>query len=250
MTITLSYQRFVIIGTARTGSLLLWSYLNSHPDILCVRGVYGSAHKINFGKFYPDFPEEYHSPELVKARNQHPIEFLKEYVFKIYSNKYKAVGFKYFYDHDRHLINKDKLIEYFSKNKDIKFIHVKRGNLLAVLYSYNRAISQHKWTSSNPDFQTKISISECENHFDYIGEQQKIFDELFTNRTFEIIYEDFVNRTTQTLKELQNFLETPPATLHTETKKNDNGNLSEMITNYEQLKHHFKQTKYNIYFDE
>lgn len=62
----LPYQPFIILGTARTGSTMLWSYLNSHPDILCLRGVYGSTNKINFGKFYGELPEEYHSSELIK----------------------------------------------------------------------------------------------------------------------------------------------------------------------------------------
>lgn len=250
MTVDTPYQRFVIIGTARTGSSLLWSYLNSHPDILCMRGVFGSTNKINFGKFYIGLPSECNSLKLVKERNQYPIEFLEEYVFKKYYQKYKAVGFKYFYDHNRHLLNKHGLTDYFSKDKEVKFIHVKRRNLLAGLYSYKRALVQQNWTSANAYFQTEISTSECENHFDNTIEQQKQFDRLFDNRTFEIIYEDFINRTPETLNELQNFLGLPLTILNTETKKNENGNMSEMVTNYTHLKHYFKDSKYRTYFDE
>ena len=125
----LPYQPFIILGTARTGSTLLWSYLNSHPSVLCLRGVYGSTKKINFGKFYGELPEEYHSSELINLRNQSPIDFLETYVWKEYVMPFKAVGFKYFYNHDRHLSYKDELINYFKENRSIKFLHLKRHNL-------------------------------------------------------------------------------------------------------------------------
>ena len=109
---------------------MLWSFLNSHPDILCLRGVYGSTNKINFGKFYDELPEEYHPSKLIKLRNERPIEFLENYVWKEYSKPFKAVGFKYFYDHDRHLSNKEEVISYFKTNRAVKFLHLKRDNLL------------------------------------------------------------------------------------------------------------------------
>jgi len=245
-----SYQPFVILGTARTGSTMLWSYLNSHPDILCLRGVYGSRNKINFGKFYGELPEEYHSSELIKLRNERPIEFLENYVWKEYSKPFKAVGFKYFYDHDRHLAKKNEIINYFTENKAIKFLHIKRDNLLATLFSYKRALAQQLWTKTNTDFRTSISVQECNDYFQQILDCQKLFDELFTDRTLQVNYDNLLNATEQTLQEVLDFIGVNAISLTTETSKNIETKLSDCITNYTELKTHFKSTDYAKYFNE
>jgi len=240
----LPYQHFVILGTARTGSTMLWSYLNSHPDILCLRGVYGSTSKINFGKFYGELPEEYHSPELIELRNEKPIEFLENYVWKKYSKPFKAVGFKYFYDHDRQLSKKEEVISYFNTNKTINFLHLKRDNLLATLFSYKRALAQQQWTNINADFQTSISVQECSDYFQQILENQKQLDELFADRTLQVNYDKLINETEQTLQEIIDFIGVEKNALTTETNKNREVKLSDCITNYDELKNHFINTDY------
>ncbi|MCB0538295.1 MAG: sulfotransferase [Bacteroidetes bacterium] len=247
---SLSYQPFIIIGTARTGSTMLWSYLNSHPDILCLRGVYGSTNKINFGKFYDELPEEYHSSELIKLRNERPIEFLENYVWKEYPKPFKAVGFKYFYDHDRHISNKQELINYFKTNNAIKFLHLKRDNLLATLFSYKRALAQQQWTKANTGFRTSITVQECKSYLQQILENQNQFDEMFSDRTLQVSYDNLLKATEQTLQEVLGFIDVKAISLTTETKKNTETKLSDCITNYTELKIHFKSTDYAKYFYE
>lgn len=246
----LPYLPFVILGTPRTGSTMLWSYLNSHPDILCLRGVYGSSSKINFGKFYDELPEECRSSELIKLRNESPIEFLEKYVWKDYAKPYKAVGFKYFYDHDRHLSNKEDVISYFKSNSCIKFLHLKRDNLLATLFSYKRALAQQQWTKANTDFQAAISIQECKDYFQQILDKQKLFDELFSDRILQIRYEDLINATEQTLTAILSFLGVIAIPLTTEINKNQDSKLSYNIINYTELKNYFRNTVYAKYFNE
>lgn len=247
---SLPYQPFIILGTARTGSTMLWSYLNSHPDILCLRGVYGSTNKINFGKFYGELPEEYHSSELIKLRNERPIEFLENYVWKEYSKPFKAVGLKYFYDHDRHLSNKEEVISYFKTNRAIKFLHLKRQNLLATMFSYKRALAQQQWTKANTDFRTSITVQECNDYYQQILDNQKLFDELFSDRTLQVSYDNLLKATERTLQEVLDFIGVKPISLKTETNKNRETKLSDCITNYTELKTHFKSTDYAKYFNE
>lgn len=229
---------------------MLWSYLNSHPDILCLRGVYGSTNKINFGKFYDELPEEYHSSELIKLRNERPIEFLENYVWKDYVKPFKAVGFKYFYDHDRHLSNKVELISYFKANSAIRFLHLKRDNLLATLFSYKRALAQQQWTKANTEFRTSITVQECNEYFHQILESQNQFDELFSDRTLQVSYDNLLKATERTLQEVLDFIEVKAISLTTETNKNRETKLSDCITNYTELKTHFKSTDYAKYFNE
>lgn len=246
----LPYQPFIILGTARTGSTMLWSYLSSHSEILCLRGVYGSTSKINFGKFYGELPEEYHSTELVKLRNENPIEFLENYVWKEYGKPFKAVGFKYFYDHDRHLTNKNELVNYFTANSAVKFLHIKRDNLLATLFSYKRALAQQLWTKTNTDFRTSISVQECNDYFQQILHSQKLFDELFADRTLQVNYDNLLKATEQTLQEVLDFIGVKAISLTTETNKNKETKLSDCIINYTELKTHFKSSDYAKYFNE
>jgi hypothetical protein len=246
----LSYQPFIILGTARTGSTMLWSFLNSHPDILCLRGVYGSTNKINFGKFYGELPEEYNSSELINLRNERPIEFLENYVLKEYSKPFKAVGFKYFYDHDRHLSNKEEVISYFKANKAIKFLHLKRDNLLATMFSYKRALAQQQWSKANTDFRTSITVQECNDYFQQILDNQERFDELFSDRTLQVSYDNLLKATERTLQEVLDFVGVKTISLATETNRNRETKLFDCITNYTELKTHFKSTDYAKYFNE
>lgn len=244
------YHPFIILGTARTGSTMLWSYLNSHPDILCLRGVYGSKNKINFGKFYGELPEEYHSSELIKLRNERPIEFLENYVWKEYAKPFKAVGFKYFYDHDRHLINKEEVLSYFKSNSAIKILHLKRDNLLATLFSYKRALTHQQWTYTKANFLTSITIQECNDYFNQIIYYQKRLEELFSDRILQVSYDNLLQATEPTLLEVLDFIGVKAISLITETIKNRETKLADSILNYSELKTHFKSTEYAKYFNE
>jgi hypothetical protein len=214
-----------------------------------LRGVYGSTNKINFGKFYGELPEEYHSKELIKLRNKRPIEFLENHVWKEYPKPYKAVGFKYFYDHNRQLSDKEELINYFHANTTIKFIHLKRDNLLATLFSYKRALAQQQWTKAIADFKTTISIQECSDYFQNIIEKQERFDELFPKRTIEINYDNLINETEQSLQNILEFIGVDTMTLTTETNRNRAVKLADCITNYNELKNHFRQKICAEYFN-
>lgn len=244
------YQKYVIIGTARTGTTMLWSYLNSHTEILCLRGVYGATKKINFGKYYDCLPDECFDVELIKQRNTQPIIFLEKYVFKNYKKNYKAVGLKYFYDHDRHLDNKNRLVDYLAKNKDIKIIHIKRTDLLKTLFSYKRALNNKNWhNQETKEFITELSINECEIYFDEITKQQKQFDALFKDRIFQVNYEQFITKTSETLVDIQSFLGVSNQIQQNEIKQNFNIPLNQVILNFDELKKHFNKTQFEPFFN-
>lgn len=244
------YQPFVIIGSARTGSTMLWSYLNSHPDILCLRGIFGSTSKINFGKYYGELPEEFHSSELVTFRNERPIEFLKDYIWKDYSNSYKAIGFKYFYDHGRHLVNFEEVLNFLIEERAIKILHLKRNNLLRALFSYKRALAQKSWSKANADFRTTISIEECKDYFQQVEENQKLIDHLFSDRALQVNYEILIKEPEFILQNILDYIGVNRETLTTETIKNKETNLSECIANFDDLRSYFIYTDYAGYFNE
>src|SRR5690606_35781020 len=91
----------------RVGSTLLLSYLNSHPQVIV-------------------------KDEIVRERrNDQPdkniLEYLAANVYSRYNRQIRAVGFKYFYEHQE---DEAALLEHLMSNREIKIIHLKRGNFL------------------------------------------------------------------------------------------------------------------------
>ena len=160
------------------------------------------------------------------------------------------MGFKYFYYNDRFFQNKNALIDYFILNTDIKFLHIKRKNILASLFSFKRALRQDQWITADIEFKTEICITECERYFENIIKQQKRFDSLFGERVFQIIYEYFELCSQEILINLQRFIEVSPSRLETEMIQNKNKKLSETITNFAELKWHFEKSVYSDFFNE
>lgn len=229
---------------------MLWSYLNSHPDILCLSSVYDRNNRINFGRFYGCLPDVCWDRQLVEERDKNPVEFLESYIFKTFSRPYKAVGFKYFYYNDRFFQNKNALIDYCISDTDIVFLHLKRENILASLFSFKRAMSQDQWITADLEYETEICIAECERYFENTVEQQNRFDRLFGDRTFQLKYEDFECRSQEILLNMQEFIGVTPIRLETDMIKNKNRKLSETITNFAELKSHFDKSSYSELFYE
>lgn len=250
MTDRYPYQRFVIVCTARTGSTMLRCYLNSHPDILCMGAVYDRKDEIKPEKFHPYFPETPCPNALVEKRREDPVGFLESYVYRLFPAAYKAVGFKYFYYNGRNLRNGDALIDYFVTNADIKFIHLKRRNLMAALFSHKRALTQSRWKIADAGFQIEMDISECEIFLDYTVRQQATFDDLFGDRSLQVVYEDLDKRRHGILADVQRFIGVSSAELRAGTVKNSNAELSSAIVNWKDLKEHFRNSRWHDYFHE
>jgi hypothetical protein len=63
-------------------------------------------------------------------------------------------------------------IDYFRINPNIKFIYIKRHNLLATLFSYKRVLAQQNWTTANPNIKASISAQGCSDYNENILENQ------------------------------------------------------------------------------
>lgn len=218
--------------------------------MLCLRGVYGSSHKINFGKYYADLPEECTLPELIRLRNREPVAFLEQYVFKTYAQHPQAVGFKYFYTHSRHLKDKNALVDYFANTQHLKFIHLKRTNLLASLFSYKRALAQNQWILADPTYKTALSPEECMAYFESTLAHQRYFDQLLGPRSLQIEFEILIQNTAKTLTNIQFHLGLSQQPLQATTARNHPIKLAKQITNYHELRQHFQHSEYERYFDE
>ncbi len=108
-----NYNRFAIIGNARTGSNYIFIGLENSNHIRMYHEVFAIRNRKLAGK---DFNQIF------------PMMFRKE------DKNIKAVGFKLFYDH----LTKDEW-EKFLLYKDLKIIHLTRENCLRTIVSLDIA---------------------------------------------------------------------------------------------------------------
>ncbi|MFN3241874.1 MAG: sulfotransferase [Planctomycetota bacterium] len=87
-------RRFIILASQRTGSNLLRSLLDSHPDVTAYAEVFLKDHSWFENQHGPK-----DSPALVAERDADPVAFAQKHVFRDYEESVKAVGFKLFYQH-------------------------------------------------------------------------------------------------------------------------------------------------------
>lgn len=232
------YNKFIILCRSRVGSNLLISYLNSHPAIFVQGELFGNT--INGNR--------------LNLRKQEPENYLNKYCFRKYPSYIKAAGFKIFYYHPVH--NEPKTIwELLKAMPDLKIIHLKRENILRTHLSKHIAGKTDKWTATNhtvKNFNKTVALNpdECLKAFEETTQWQDDFDQLFDkHQKFEIIYENLISNPDQVLGKTQNFLNVNFHLLKSSLKKQNPEPLNELISNYDELKIHFKNTKWNNFFE-
>lgn len=115
--------KFAIFAAPRTGSNLLCTILNGHPEILCHHEVYNPHGIFTALDFQPN---ELNATPL-DERDQNPIEFLTR-VWKS-GAEHGAVGFKWTRGQCT------RVLEYVLQNKNIKKIILQRKNRIKTFVS-------------------------------------------------------------------------------------------------------------------
>lgn len=219
-----SYTKFVIISQPRVGSTLLLSYLNNHPHIIAKN-------------------------EIVREKNENPLlravaglDFLKKNIFHEYSNSIKAVGFKFFYEHQ---LIEHELFEYLLLNNSLKIIHLKRKDLLKCYVSNRIAGKTQVWSQTK--FQKNLSIQAKRIMVDpncfkvyknNINRQYAFIKECFkAHPVLELYYEDLIMQPTEELAKILSFLGVKHLGLRTLFNKQNPEDLEELIINYQEIAH-------------
>jgi len=165
---TSRYRKFVIIGTARTGSTLLVDLLKSHSQVRVFGELFRSTDKIGWDvKPFATFQ----APALISLYRTDPLAFLEGHVFRRWPRTCKAVGFKLFYYHARsreHSV----VWDYLAADPDICVLHLRRRNLLAQYYSLRLAHQTNSWTKSaaakGDHTPIRLDMQECRDHFGWV----------------------------------------------------------------------------------
>jgi LPS sulfotransferase NodH len=268
-------ERFVVLGSARTGSNYLLSLLSAHPAIK----VYGELFNLD------KLPE----PSLLEALDD-PLAYLRKRLYAPHPPHIAAVGFKMFYYHLKPAYF-EKLIDpseasdglrtkferfyHFIESKydwatlyarfeatwdaliadrSVKVLHLKRRNLLHTLISHKTAFATGQWMRVASREQPKTTIhldpEECQRYFDRLAGFAADADAAFADHArLDVTYEGLVHAQAEELERIFGFLTLPGAPVKTLMKKQILAPASEVVDNYGQLREHFKDTRWHAFFD-
>jgi LPS sulfotransferase NodH len=268
-------QRFMLLGSARTGSNFLLSMLSAHPRIK----TYGELFNLD------TLPKE----SLLEALED-PIAFLQRRVYEPHGPEIAAVGFKIFYDHlTRHYFQKpidvheaspqlqDKFAqfsafiesnyvwetldkrfrttwEFLHADRSLAVIHLKRRNLLHTLISLKQAFMTRRWWSLKSSPQTTPALyldpEECCRYFHMLDNFAAEADTAFEDHPkLDVIYEDLAEKQQDTLQRIFTFLKVSYEPVTTRMRKQNLAVPRETVDNYDQLKHYFGNTKWDVFFE-
>lgn len=264
------YNKFVIIGQARSGTTYLQTSLDSHPRIVSRGEVFNLPSK-----------SKHALHELVSD----PVAYIDKRIFRPFPDRVGAVGFKMVYDQigednlsaqkfeagDRseHIkIKLDALYRYLQENYDveevkqrlagflihlkndptIRIIHAKRRNKLETLVSEKLARRTGVWNSTQGAYGSgliRIDREECMAFFQTVDALERHYAALFRHHPMvEVYYETAIADPESTLGTIQDFLGVERQTLTTPLEKQNRRTPQEVVENYSELQDYFKHTEW------
>jgi LPS sulfotransferase NodH len=222
-----AYRRFVIGARARSGSNLLVSLLDSHPNI--------EAH----GELFRELAGDSAAARLDRLFVARPRRTL-------------AVGFKAFYYHPTDVPDSD-LWDRLAAMTDLTVVHLTRTNVLRTLTSRKLAGRTNEWirrglSRGNEPPTVHFDVDELRAALAENAHWEGACRHRFAGRIVEITYEDLVADDSAVAPVLEALgVERRP--LQTSLVRQHPQPLSELIENYEDLANAFAGTRWSGFFE-
>lgn len=243
---TSTTSKYVVLCEGRTGSNYLKSRLNLHEEIT----DYGEV-------FNPN-------KNMIKHKDYINRFGWENYFFQHFLLKGNTLstGVKLKYDQlflmrDSNHKNINCLHDLLVERKDIKIIHLKRRNLLELVASREVAKKTGQWVltkkSERKELVTvELSPEKCEVLFNQIEEKQNRIEQLYKQHdAIEVFYEDLIDPSKKTMKEIVHFIN-PNISYCDETSnmlKQNQYTMQQVLSTYDELKHHFVESKWSVFFE-
>ena len=246
------YQRFIILGTGRTGSNFLQSLLNSHSQIVAFGEIFQSYDAIRWD--YVSYPLEAPRHQLSLCQRD-PIRFVETHVFARFPKEISAVGFRLFYSHAQHPSQRC-LWPHLRDCKDLKIIHLKRRNVLRRYLSHRVAKESGRWRvlsgqTGGDTVSVRLDYDDCLQWFTKTREQEQKHDVLFADHDMiDLFYKDLSRDYAGEMRRVQQFLGVEYQQVIPATHKQAKRPLSAAISNYHELKQEFKGTPWEEFFED
>jgi len=222
------FKPFIILSRSRTGSNYLVSLLNSHPSVFC-------------------------EGELLYQLGRRSIGEVVNSVYSRQASYIKAKGFKLFYYHPVNSLH-PAMFE-LSRRKELYVIHLRRENLLKVMVSHKIAMEGQKWTALHsikvPILPFTLDPISLENEFEQTIGWELQAKGLFSDHNYhELNYEDLVSNLEVTYRGVLNFLGISYKEPRSNLTQQGRYKLKSVVQNYDELKRHFKNSPWELYFSE
>jgi LPS sulfotransferase NodH len=226
------FTKFIVLSRSRTGSNMLMSLLNSHPEVIAEHEIFARLNGRDAGEV------------VAKAYAKQPY-----YV--------KAKGFKVFYYHP---LDGDSaaLLHDLAGAKSIRVIHLKLRNILRTLISRKIAGIKDVWAATSEarldvgrHKATRFTAEELEVGFRRTRDWEVDGDRRFARHPLmSLSYEDLVRDPDSSLAEVLDFLGLQHFPLQTNLRKQNPERLADLVTNYGELKAAFAGTEWEAFFEE
>lgn len=244
-----AYRRFVIVGTARTGSTLLLNLLNASPHALSFGELFRGDGRIGWDT---EPFQTYQSARLARLIEDDPLRFLAAEVFRKWPGEVRAVGFKIFYYHAR-TGRQAAVWDAIRDDPDIILIHIKRVNLLEQYLSLMVAHATNVWSVSNRPAAEPAPIvldpPSCRRHFEEVRAYEHACEALFAGRDPETVtYEELVADRGAAMGRIYERLGLPIEPGEARIVKQRTRSLRHAIANYNELGDFFSGSEWEWLF--
>ncbi|MEL7086217.1 MAG: hypothetical protein AAF268_08770 [Cyanobacteria bacterium P01_A01_bin.3] len=249
------YQKFIVISHHRSASSVIINTLQRHPNVFRFAEVFLPLY-VQLQK--PGYVEG--SKRLYYLRKQYPVEFLERFIFTGYQDSVQAMGFKMFPE-QLDFPHTAPVWDWIEANTDIKIIFLTREDLLAYYTSFVLALKTGTWGVAGAKQRAKaekerkknrtvrLEYDKCLAAFekrkrlnDYALERCKNHDIL------KVSYEDVTSDLHNSLLRSQEFLGLAPQELEVRSSRQQVRPLSDVISNYQELKEQFASTEWSYLF--
>ncbi len=243
------YVRFIVLGRSRSGSNYLRGLLNSHSQIMVLGEIFQNQESIGWA-----YPGYLNSKRVFSMYLNNPINFVEKKVYKKFPRQIAAVGFKIFYYHAQNG-KQQQVWDYLRDQKTIKVIHIKRRNILRTHLSRKLAALTDTWVNTDDSRRSRqvldLDYDECLKDFVQTRAWERSYDALFSDHAVvEVYYEDLASNYAALMLDVQKYLGVVPEVVAPQTYKQASRLLSEVITNYDELKARFSGSDWESFFEE
>jgi LPS sulfotransferase NodH len=232
------YARVILISYARSGSTLLQTLLDSHPNVLF-------------------FHEPFNPERIARHRMMNRLRAIapESWARAICADgrpaAVKVVGFKYFYSSAAKFPT---LLDYFNRLDRVFVIRLTRQTLprCCSIHMVRRTSQWHNITGeSRAPVQLRFTPEVLEQFFAMDeGARKFVATALPDKPSVSIRYEDFCADRQPFLRDVLNALDLPRVELQSPLHKMEARTPADVIENYEELKQHFAGTRWAHHFDD
>jgi LPS sulfotransferase NodH len=246
---------FVIVGMPRTGSTLLSTGLDQHPQVRCFGELFHPVdnERANVHALKIDGQKVSFDPQKVDA-----IKFLEQNVFSAHNNDRTTVGFKLFGDYAKGPGSENLFRRLRDEIPNIHIIHIFRRNYLEVLASLETAMATEQWvifsgTNDNVKIADPIRIEpdSALRFFTKMREMDLFYETYFNGgQYFKVAYEELDQDYQYAMAICYEFFGLPPNKVMPRTLKQRSASLRDRIANYDELALHFRNGPFSASFRE